>query len=171
LIIAAAGALWWSGIRLAIVKSGSMLPTYSVGDIMLTVGPVLREPVVGDIVVSAPVLYGNQLPIIGHRAISEKDGVFTTKGDNNKNKDPWVVPAADVSGIVVGKIPLAWARSTLRSPVFFGLIVSAMIAMFFWPRKTVLARRRVPTSVETDATDIEPPGAEATADASTKPRY
>lgn len=100
-----------------VVISGSMRPTFDVGDVVL----VLRVP-------TEKIREGNvicfrqgQLPTL-HRAIEVKAGpggrVFVTKGDANRRPDPEPVLPAQVRGKVVGKIPkIGWVSMALKGMV------------------------------------------------------
>src|SRR5579871_213930 len=94
---------------LAIVQSGSMVPTIQIGDVV-----VLRHldgpPRVGQIVVihvpdAARARYGYP-PVITHRIVKiARDGEITTKGDALKTDDPFTTPVSTVTEQVVTVIP------------------------------------------------------------------
>lgn len=110
LIVAAAGALAYlrTWPPMAIVQSGSMVPTIQIGDVEILKhldGP----PRVGDIIVvhvpdSARARYGYP-PVITHRAYRISHGEITTKGDALKVVDPFQTPVNTVTEQVVAVIP------------------------------------------------------------------
>ncbi|MEW6770255.1 MAG: signal peptidase I [Bacillota bacterium] len=100
-----------------VVISGSMRPTFQVGDVVL----VLRVPPEKIEERDVICFRQGQLPTV-HRAIEIKAGpggrVFVTKGDANRCPDPEPVLPAQVRGKVVGKIPkLGWVSMALKGMV------------------------------------------------------
>jgi len=111
---------------LMVVSSESMVPTLNVGDIILVRGVDPQQVAVGTIIIfHSPV---NPDTAIVHRVVSvDSEGsslFFETKGDHNPAKDNWRVPAANLMGIYVGKIPyLGLLSLELRGPLGVILIV------------------------------------------------
>jgi len=111
---------------LMVVSSGSMIPTLNVGDIILVRGVDPNTITVGTIIIfHSP--YDYQMPIV-HRvlAISNESGTvyFETKGDNNPGPDGWSVPAQNLMGIYVAKLPYVGLISLeLRGPLGVTLII------------------------------------------------
>ena len=115
-----------------------MVPTLKVGDLVLVqyVNPynVNAAPVSGDIIVFRKPY--NLDEFIVHRAIA-KDVVndqlsFTTKGDNNYVQDQWPVPADNLIGKVVFRIPLVgYLKIYLGTPLGMTLIVILIIFLLF----------------------------------------
>ncbi len=75
---------------LVVVASGSMRPTIDVGDILVITGvdyeKIIASPENGDVIVYK--IWGYDVPII-HRAIAKTEDGIITKGDANKDSDPW----------------------------------------------------------------------------------
>ena len=91
------------------VQTGSMVPTFHIGDVILTESLHGHAPKVGQIVV-APVPSGVQQELgypayVTHRVVKIKDGQLTTKGDANKADDPFSVPLSKIHTRVVTVIP------------------------------------------------------------------
>ena len=111
---------------LMVVSSGSMIPVLNVGDIILVRGVDPASVTVGTIIIfHSPDDYTT--PIV-HRviAIDHEGGLifFETKGDNNPVPDSWRVPAANLMGEYVGKLPYVGLLSLeLRGPLGVILIV------------------------------------------------
>ncbi len=81
-----------------ITPTGSMRPTIS-DDSIVIMAPVSKEKIkVGDII---QVKREGQIPLL-HRVIEIKEGKYTTKGDNNENKDTQSWEYKEIFGKVVG---------------------------------------------------------------------
>jgi len=91
------------------VQTGSMVPTFHIGDVILMESLHGHAPRIGQIVV-APVPSGVQQELgypayVTHRVVTIKDGQLTTKGDANKADDPFSVPLSKIHTRVVTVIP------------------------------------------------------------------
>jgi signal peptidase len=133
---------------LMVVSSGSMIPTLNVGDIIVVRGTDPSTITVGTIIIfHSPYDYPTA---IVHRVIAVDDQsgqeFFQTKGDNNAVADGWKVPAADLIGVYVMKIPyLGLLSLELRGPlgwILIALLVMLIIAMEYDESKK--AQRRKP---------------------------
>lgn len=111
---------------LMVVSSGSMIPTLNVGDIIIVRGVDPHDVTVGTIIIfHSP--YEYDMPIV-HRVIAVLNSgdqlSFETKGDNNEVQDGWRVPAANLIGAYVMKIPYVGLLSLeLRGPLGIILII------------------------------------------------
>lgn len=111
---------------LMVVSSGSMIPTLNVGDIILVRGVNPQTVTVRTIIIfHSPNDW--EMPIV-HRvvAVDNQGGsvFFETKGDNNPVQDGWRVPAANLMGVYVAKLPYVGLLSLeLRGPVGVTLII------------------------------------------------
>jgi signal peptidase I len=110
LITGVAGALLYlrTWPPVAVVQSGSMVPTIQIGDVVVFKhldGP----PRVGDIILvhvpdAARARYGYP-PVITHRVYAIHHGMITTKGDALKTVDPFTTPVSTVTEKVVAIVP------------------------------------------------------------------
>jgi signal peptidase len=111
---------------LMVVSSGSMIPTLNVGDIIIVRGIDPQAVTVGTIIIfHSP--YEYDMPIV-HRVIAvDHQGSsisFETKGDNNPGPDGWRVPAQNLMGVYVAKVPYVGLLSLeLRGPLGVTLII------------------------------------------------
>ena len=111
---------------LMVVSSGSMVPVLNVGDIIIVRGVDPQTVTVGTIIIfHSP--YEYDMPIV-HRvvAVLNEGGslFFQTKGDHNEIQDGWKVPAANLMGVYVMKIPYVGLISLeLRGPLGVTLII------------------------------------------------
>jgi len=111
---------------LMVVSSGSMVPVLNVGDIIIVRGVDPQTVTVGTIIIfHSP--YEYDMPIV-HRVIAVlNDGgslFFETKGDHNGVQDGWRVPAENLMGVYVMKVPYIGLISLeLRGPLGVTLII------------------------------------------------
>jgi signal peptidase len=125
-----------------VVPSTSMAPTLNVGDLIVVRGvdPTTIRP--GDVIVfDVPPPYDRYTPSpIVHRVVEVRaeDGrlAFVTKGDNLPSPDGWLVPAENVRGVCVAKVPyLGYPAVFFRTP--YGIVALAVIIalVLFLPLK------------------------------------
>jgi len=133
---------------LMVVSSGSMIPTLNVGDIIVVRGVDPNTITVGTIIIfHSPYDYPTA---IVHRviAINDQGGqeFFETKGDNNAVADGWRVPAPNLIGVYVFKIPYIGLLSLeLRGPlgwILIALLVMLIIVMEYDESKKDRGRKR-----------------------------
>ena len=111
---------------LMVVSSGSMIPKLNVGDIIIVRGIDPHAVTIGTIIIfHSPNEY--DMPIV-HRVIAiDSQGnslFFETKGDNNPGPDGWRVPAQNLMGVYVTKIPYVGLLSLeLRGPLGITVII------------------------------------------------
>ena len=111
---------------LMVVSSGSMIPKLNVGDIIIVRGIDPRTVTIGTIIIfHSPNEY--DMPIV-HRVVAiDNQGnslFFETKGDNNPGPDGWRVPAQNLMGVYVTKIPYVGLLSLeLRGPLGITVII------------------------------------------------
>jgi signal peptidase I len=96
---------------LATVMSASMTPTIKTGD-MVVLKRLNRPAQVGDIVsISVPEDVRARLgypPVVIHRIVKiDPDGTVITKGDAHDQPDPFSVPRASLTTVVVATVPAA----------------------------------------------------------------
>lgn len=123
LLLVATMVPFGGGLKMKVVKSGSMEPAIHTGGIIL-IKPS-SEYVVGDIIT-----FGldtkTQIPTT-HRVVAvsgELSPVYTTKGDANDANDPSNTRLADIHGKVILTVPyLGYILDFARKPLGFVLIV------------------------------------------------
>lgn len=123
------------GLRFFPVLTGSMVPTFDPGDLIVVVNPRIVEPDIGKVVVARPFFTegGDQLPPIAHRIIDTQPGGWKTQGDANPNPDGWTVRDQDISSVVVTSIPMGFASD----PRWIAAIVGFAALVWLWPRGSV----------------------------------
>jgi signal peptidase len=92
------------GLRMYVVRSGSMEPTIKTGDIIFA--KVQSSYDVNDIVTYLPKTESDNIETITHRITGEEDSNFITKGDNNTNPDSETVTLKQIKGKYVSRFPL-----------------------------------------------------------------
>jgi signal peptidase len=119
---------------LMVVSSGSMVPVLNVGDIIIVRGVDPQTVTVGTIIIfHSP--YEYDMPIV-HRVIAVLNNggslSFETKGDHNGVQDGWQVPAENLMGVYVMKIPYIGLISLeLRGPLGITLIILLIALIVF----------------------------------------
>jgi signal peptidase len=151
-------AIVLAGFRPLVIRSGSMEPTYSVGDVVLVASEPAADIRVGQVVTrfDAP----QAVDSLTHRVQAvTRDGDrvhVTTQGDANSSAERWTAPAGQQVGVVVASVPaiglpLTAVRSSTAWAVVVGAVVLAVIAVLFRPR------RRRPDELGADAGFLNPP--------------
>jgi len=150
---------WSSPDRFAVVRSGSMEPEFSAGDLVF-LRPV-RQIEVGDVVAfNTPRGIDGSVSRVLHRVVAVDDtgDRFTTKGDANPEPDPFKVGLESLVGEATGfKVPyVGYVILFLQSRL--GLIWLAIIALVsFYPTLTRLVpwTRRTAHRALTQAVGLE----------------
>jgi signal peptidase len=115
-------------LQVLVVLSGSMQPTFTAGDVIVTVDTPVHSLQVNDIITYwSP---DNMKSLVTHRIvniINDSQGLaFQTKGDANEGVDQYVVPAELVVGRMVLTIPyVGHVASISHSFIGFLLLVLA----------------------------------------------
>ncbi len=103
------------GIRPLVVRSGSMEPTYSVGDVVLVESRTAGDLKVGDVATRFD--DPDALDSLTHRvvAIDRAGGEVTieTRGDANSSSEVWTVPLETRVGLVVVDVPVVGRPATI----------------------------------------------------------
>lgn len=136
------------GVRPLVIRSGSMEPTYGVGDVVL----VSSEPAMnireGQVVTrfDAPEAIDSLTHRVQHVARSGDELQVETRGDANDTSEVWSVPAGHEVGVVVASIPgIGRPLTSVRSSVGWAftavIVVLAVIGVLFRPRRCSDDRR------------------------------
>lgn len=125
------------GYRIFRVQTGSMIPVYDIGDVILVKEKNIDEITVGDDITYWGTSGAMKGKIVTHRVIDKEilDGknAFHTKGVANNAKDPIVYPE-QINGVVQGKLHfITWICSLLsnRYIFYFCGILPLTIIIFF----------------------------------------
>ena len=136
LLALAAVVLWpatLGGVTgLTIVAGDSMLPTYTTGDVAVTLKMTSYHP--GD-VISYTVPEGQ--PGAGghviHRVLTAESGQYTTIGDNNSSPDTWVIGDSDILGKAVARVPGVGVVFTPQVlPYVVALALGGIVTVLLW---------------------------------------
>ena len=104
-----------------VVSTGSMEPAIKTGSIVFS---TLQNQEInkGDIIVfTSP---DNKEITVIHRVMDIEENEYTTKGDNNENKDSWVVFKDDIKGEVIFSLPyIGYVIDFMKSPIGFGISI------------------------------------------------
>ncbi len=92
------------GYSFSLVRSGSMVPTLNVGDVIVT-GPV-HTGTDNNVKAGTIVMYQHNSETISHRIVAIDGSALITKGDAMQHADSWAVSLQDVKGVYLFKIPL-----------------------------------------------------------------
>ena len=129
-VVVAALTLVLVGFRPLVIRSGSMMPTYTVGDVVLveTVRAAQLRPGEVSTRFDAPEAEDG----LTHRVVSVREEgdrvVVTTRGDANDSNEVWTVPAVSSVGRVAASVPLVGRPATLvRSST--GWAVAGVVAV------------------------------------------
>lgn len=111
------------GYSMYFVRSGSMIPTLNLGDMVIT-GPV-GGFLTGSVKPGAIITFQQNKNVVTHRAVSVSGDSIITKGDNNEDPDPNPVSMSKVVGIYLFKVPfIGYLLTFIRSkPGWFLLII------------------------------------------------
>ena len=130
------------------VRTGSMVPTLNVGDLIVVQGIPASEVRNSDIIVfHSPPDYST---LIVHRVIGieiyQNQTYFSTKGDHNSVSDPWnPFPATNLVGKVIASYPgVGWFFITLdyiRPLLWVALIITAIITLLLFVRDNQKPKR------------------------------
>ena len=136
IILLAFSALSFSGnVKARIVLTGSMEPSISAGDVIITTPITRKVPKINDVVAyQAKRFNGEKVAVFSHRIIGgDIENGFIMKGDANKSPDPQKPKGEDILGVVFFVIPFIGNLLTPKAlfllvPCLFGLwlIMDAM---------------------------------------------
>lgn len=133
--VVAALVLVLLGFRPLVVRSGSMVPTYHVGDIVFVEQVHADELRPGEVVSLA--YYPEYGESLTHRVRSvqrvDGDVQVETRGDANDTSETWTVAPDAMVGRVVGRVPAVGAPATMvrtaTVPLVVGLVVVALVVV------------------------------------------
>lgn len=125
------------GFRIFKVETGSMIPKYQIGDVILIKEKDINKIKVGDDVTYFGTSGAMKGKIVTHQVIeiAEENGqkIFQTKGIANTSKDP-VISGDQIDGVVLTKLRIVgWITSLLQNGYifyFFGVIPLTVLIFF-----------------------------------------
>jgi signal peptidase I len=125
-IVGTGFSYWHQGYRVYVIHTGSMIPTYRLGDI------VIDKPATqlhrGEVITFRHSATSNV--IVTHRIASIRDGLIRTKGDANPTPDAWAITPAQVRGTVVASVPrIGYGIVFLKQPAGIGAVMTAVLAL------------------------------------------
>lgn len=132
------------GFRIFRVQTGSMIPVYEIGDVILVKQKDVNKIQIGDDVTywgTSGIMKGK---LVTHRVINieEVDGekVFRTQGVANNAEDP-PVRGELVNGVVLGKLPIITKITTVlsdtRALYFLGILPLTILIFFSFMKDKV----------------------------------
>ncbi len=124
------------GYRGLVVASGSMSPVLEIGDVVI-VDTINHNVKVGDIIV-----FVVEKNIVIHRVINKyalnTENIYLTKGDANREPDPWVVYDKQIIGKYVAKIPYIGYPTLLYSQLINDKVLGIGVIIVFILLFTIL---------------------------------
>ncbi len=135
-------ALVLAGVRPLIIRSGSMEPTYSVGDVVLVASEQAGDLRPGQVVTrfNAPEAADSLTHRVQDVSVDDATVRVQTRGDANDTGEIWSAPADEQVGVVVASVPLIGflltsVRTSTTWAVLVGIGVLGVIAVLFRPRR------------------------------------
>ena len=126
-VAAGVGVLAHDGYRIYVVHTGSMIPAYNPGDVVIDEPAGALRP--GEVITFLH--SGLSSDLVTHRITDLQDGVIHTKGDANRTADVWDIRPDQVQGVVIGSVPRAgYVLVYLKSPIGIASVVTAILGLF-----------------------------------------
>ena len=136
------------GLRMFNISSGSMVPKYEVGDIIISIEKDISEIEVGDDVVYKGEKGTFAGKIVTHQVIEieQEEGktIFTTKGLANEEEDPKITED-QIIGVVVYKVySFSFIAKTINNlySFYFIIFLPIVIIIFIEIRRVVAGLRK-----------------------------
>lgn len=156
------------GLRPLVIRSGSMEPTYSAGDVVLVASEQAGDIRSGQVVTrfDAPEA-ADSLTHRVRQVTRTGDAVrVETRGDANDTSEVWSVPATQQVAVVVASVPaiglpLTAVRSSIGWAAVVGALVLMVIGVLFRPRRRSTGQGPLPDG-SLKSTDELPTGSSMT---------
>ena len=138
-LLAAAVVATRHGYQLYVVRSGSMIPAFAPGDVVV-IGPVGDRVVPGEVVTFQHSSRSDDL--VTHRVTEvTSTGVLHTKGDANQTADVWDIRPEQVQGVERFVVPrLGYVIVFLREPRGMAVAICILVAVILALSTLVSAR-------------------------------
>lgn len=125
------------GIRVFTIISGSMLPDYKIGDMIISVETTASKIEVGDNVVYKGLVGDFKDKIVTHQVIQKNENnrkyTFITKGTNNDIEDPEINEDQIIGKVIYKTFILSFISRLLNnsSAFFFVVFIPFVLLVFF----------------------------------------
>jgi signal peptidase I, archaeal type len=119
---------WQRGYSLYLVHTGSMVPTYDPGDLVLD-GPPSGHYKPGEVITFRHSAFTTD--VVTHRIVAvTPSGLIHTKGDANRTADVWQIRPDQVQGTAVARLRgLGYLVVFLRQPAGIGSLAAMVLAI------------------------------------------
>lgn len=157
LVVAAALVLVLLGIRPYVIRSGSMVPTYGVGDVVLVEQVPASQLRPGDVAsLSHYEEFGEGLT---HRIVevTPDDGVlvFETRGDANGTSETWAARPDQPVGRVIASVPHIGSPTTMARTSEVPLAILVLVVAVIAAAVLFGRRRGEPDAAPADESELE----------------
>jgi signal peptidase len=121
---------WHQGYRMYVIHTGSMMPTYNPGDVVIDKPVKISALHRGEAITFLHSAYSNDL--VTHRIVGIKGGLINTKGDANKTPDAWHIRTNQVKGAVATHVPdLGYVVVFLKQRDGDAAVMTGFLALIF----------------------------------------
>ncbi|MEO8695381.1 MAG: signal peptidase I [Acidimicrobiales bacterium] len=149
LVGVAALVLLLLGYRPLVVRSGSMVPTLRVGDLIVVEEIEATDVRVGDIVTFVDPTGGDETITHRVRAVTDDGALrqFETKGDDNILTESWSIPTTTTVTKEVWRVPavgllVTWVAGDRTYRVFLAAVLTMVSMSVLWTLRSATLRRR-----------------------------
>lgn len=121
-----------AGVRPLVIRSGSMEPSYRVGDVVLVASEQAGDIRSGQVVTrfDAPEAADSLTHRVRHVTRNGDSVLVETRGDANDTSEVWSVPATRQVAVVVASVPaIGLPLTAVRSSVGWAVVVGALVLM------------------------------------------
>jgi signal peptidase I len=126
----AGGLAWHAGYRVYAVQTGSMVPTFQPGDLVID-RPADEGYRPGDVITFR---HSTGPDLVTHRLKAITPQGIHTKGDGNRSADTWDIRPDQVEGVGVSNLAnMGYALVFLKQPLgVLGVMTSALSVILLW---------------------------------------
>jgi signal peptidase I len=122
------GVFWAKGYRVYVIHTGSMVPTYRPGSVVVD-GPAPKTVQVGEVITFRHSDLTSD--VVTHRVVGvTAAGLIHTKGDANATPDAWDIRPDQVRGTTRFSVPgLGYLLVFLKQPTGIGALATALFGL------------------------------------------
>jgi signal peptidase I len=130
------GVLWHEGYRAYVVHTGSMVPNYNPGDLVID-RPASGHYQRGEVITFRHSALSSD--VVTHRIVSVTAAGIRTKGDANPTADAWVIRPNQVRGAAAWRLPgFGYVAVFVQQPfgiaaLATGVVMIALLWSLFFP--------------------------------------